>query len=246
MARQHHGRRVVAIVASAAVLFGCGEQRPPLAVAEPTGTTVAVAWPQLHETADAVAPGVETVWLRRRSVTVHATPGGRRVTSVRSRTPYGSRTRLWVQERSGAWLKVAALDTSSGVGWIEERRTKPARNVARRVVIDRSAQRLTVYGGARTWSTRVVVGAAGTPTPLGSYQVTDRLRGERFGGTYGAWVLALSAFGTPARTSRLAVHGIPPAARPGTGSAGCVRVPLRALRRLAREIVPGTPVRIRA
>ena len=151
-----------------------------------------------------------------------------------------------MRARRGQWLKVAALDAPGSVGSIHSGRTRPAPNLERRLVIDRSEQRLLVYDARRSWSTRVVVGAATTPTPLGTFQVTDRLRGERFGGTYGAWVLALSAYGTPARTSRLAIHGVPPAARPGTGSAGCVRVPHAALRRLAREIVPGTPVEIRA
>jgi len=131
------------------------------------------------------------------------------------------------------------------VGWIDERRTRSAPRLVRRIEIDRSSRRLSVLGAGRRWSTRVVVGAPARPTPLGSFQVTDRMRGERFSGVYGGWVLVLSAYGTPSRTSRLAVHGVPPAARSLTGSAGCVRVPARALRRLAREIPPGTPVRIR-
>lgn len=151
-----------------------------------------------------------------------------------------------MRARRGSWLKVAALDAPGGVGWIRRRQTRQTPRVKRRIVIDRSAQRLVVYDARGSWSTRVVVGASTTPTPLGTFQVTDRLRGERFGGTYGAWIFALSAYGTPARTSRLAIHGVPPAARSATGSAGCVRVPHDALRRLAREIVPGTPVDIRA
>ena len=103
-----------------------------------------------------------------------------------------------------------------------------------------------MIGGGRRWSTRVVVGAASSPTPLGTFQVTDSLPGRRFAGVYGAHILALSAYGTPRRTSRLAVHGVPPNARNPAGSAGCVRVPARALERLVRDAPPGTPVKIRA
>ena len=247
MARTHLRARTphaAAVAGVAACLFGCAEQPVREPDAEPRRAAEVVLQPQLRLSADVESSGAETVRLQR-AVAVHAAPGGRRVTRLSARTPYGSRTRLWVRARRGQWVKVAALDAPGGVGWIDQRRTRPAPTLQRRVVIDRSEQRLTVYDAGRTWSTRVVVGAPTTPTPLGTYQVTDRLRGERFGGTYGAWILALSAYGTPARTSRLAVHGVPPAARSATGSAGCVRVPDAALRRLAREVVPGTPVRIR-
>ena len=82
-----------------------------------------------------------------------------------------------------------------------------------RVRIDRSARRLTVIGAHSRWSTRVIIGGAATPTPLGTFQVTDRLKGSRFAGTYGAWILVLSTYGSPARVSRVAMHGMPPAAR---------------------------------
>jgi lipoprotein-anchoring transpeptidase ErfK/SrfK len=170
--------------------------------------------------------------------------GGRRVGTVRARTPYGSATRLWVRARSGSRLKVSSMDAPRGAGWIAAAATRPAAPLVARVRIDRSAKRLTVTGPRARWSTRVIVGAAATPTPLGTFQVTDRLRGSRFGGVYGAWVLVLSAYGSPARVSRVAVHGMPPAARSRFYSAGCVRVPARALARLARAAPAGTPVQV--
>ena len=177
---------------------------------------------------------------------MHDRPGGDVVTELRTRTPYGTPTRLWVRDRRPGWELVPAADAPGGTGWIEDADTRPARRLFRRIVIDVSARRLTVLGGGRRWSTRVIVGGASSPTPPGTYQVTDRLDGKRFNGVYGARVLALSAYGTPRRTSRLAIHGYPPAARSTTESAGCVRVPGRALARLAREAPPGTPVEIRA
>lgn len=236
------GRRVAAL-AGLAALLGCGDQATPRVE---TAAVQAAADRAPQRVSQEEPPGVETVWLAQRSVAVAARPAGRTVSRIRARTPYGSRTRLWVRARRGDWLKVAAIDAPRGVGWIHSTRTKPASRVVRRIVIDRSARRLTVTGGKRTWSTPVVVGASSSPTPVGTFQVTDRLRGARFSGVYGDWILPLSAYGTPARDSRLAVHGVPPAARSNTGSAGCVRVPAAALRRLVREVVPGTPVHIRA
>jgi lipoprotein-anchoring transpeptidase ErfK/SrfK len=176
---------------------------------------------------------------------VRDAPGGEVVTQLRARTPYGSPTRLWVRERIPGWERVPAADAPSGAGWVAGADTRHARRLVRRIVIDVSSRRLTVLGGGRRWSTRVVVGGAGSATPPGTYQVTDRLDGKRFNGIYGTRILALSAYGSPRRTSRLAIHGYPPAARSRTESAGCVRVPDGAIERLAREAPPGTPVSIR-
>jgi hypothetical protein len=188
-------------------------------------------------------PGYATVRIAA-TAAVYARPGGRRVTSVRRRTAYGSRTRLWVRATRGAWLKVSDEDAPGGAGWIRAARTQPAASLANRVRIDRSAKRLTLIGPHRRWSTRVILGGAATPTPRGTFQVTDRLPGRRYANVYGAWVLVLSAYGSPARDSRVAIHGMPLGARSKYYSAGCVRVPAAALRRLARQAPPGTPVRV--
>jgi len=187
--------------------------------------------------------GAETVRVPHPAA-LYARPGGRRVAALGRRTPYGSPVRLWVRARRGAWLKVPSQDGPGGVAWLRAAMTRPAPRLRNRIRIDRSARRLTLIGARSQWSTRVILGGAGTPTPLGTFQVTDRMRGSRFHGTYGAWVLALSAYGTPAHTSRVAIHGMPPAARSRLYSAGCVRVPARALARLARSAPPGTPVRV--
>jgi lipoprotein-anchoring transpeptidase ErfK/SrfK len=194
----------------------------------------------------AVPGGMEIVRPAGAKLAVHAEPGGERVTELRARTPYGSPTRLWVRDRRPGWELVSAADAPGGAGWVEDGDTRPARRLSRRITIDVSAKRLTVSGGGRRWSTRVIVGGAGSPTPPGTYQVTDRLPGARFNGVYGARIFALSAYGSPRRSSRLAIHGYPPRAVSATESAGCIRVPDAALARLTREAPPGTPVRIRA
>lgn len=188
-------------------------------------------------------PGAETVRVARPAA-LYDRVGGRRVGVIGARTPYGSRTRLWVRARAAGWLQVPAMDAPGNRGWIRARATRPAARLPDRVRIDRSARRLTVIGPRGRWSTRVILGGAGTPTPLGTFQVTDRLNGRRFGGTYGAWILVLSTYGTPAHVSRVAIHGMPPAAHSRFYSAGCVRVPSAALERLRRAAPPGTPVRV--
>jgi hypothetical protein len=188
-------------------------------------------------------PGYPTVHLTA-TAGVYAHPGGRALTTVRRRTAYGTRTRLWVRARRGGWLKVSDEDAPGGAGWIRTARTAPAPPLTSRVRLDRSRKRLTLIGPDRRWSTRVVIGGAATPTPLGTFQVTDRLRGSRYAGVYGAWILVLSAYGSPAHDSRVAMHGMPLGARSQLYSAGCVRIPAAALRQLARQAPPGTPVAV--
>src|SRR5438270_3704547 len=106
-------------------------------------------------------PGYATVRVVS-TVAVYARPGRHRVTSVRVRTAYGSRTRLWVRATHGAWLKVSDEDGPGGAGWIRASRTEPAPRLVNRVRIDRSAKRLTLIGPHGRWSTRVIIGGAAT------------------------------------------------------------------------------------
>jgi lipoprotein-anchoring transpeptidase ErfK/SrfK len=191
---------------------------------------------------------IETVAPARGSgIVVYAKPGGRALVRLRTRTPYGSLRRLWVRERRGHWLKVPAEDGPHGVGWVRSRDTRPASNLDYRIEIDRSAKRLSVIGSRSRWSTKVVIGGDATPTPDGTFQVTDRIDGARYQGVYGARILVVSAYGDRAHTSRVAIHGVPPAAKSKSFSAGCVRVvSRRALLRLYRQVRSGTPVRVHA
>ena len=189
---------------------------------------------------------IETVAPARASgVVVYAKPSGHALVRLRNRTPYGGLQRLWVRKRRGGWIKVAVEDGTNGAGWVRRQDTRPASNLERRIEIDRSEKRLTVIGGGSRWSTPVVIGGDATPTPDGTFQITDRIDGARYHGVYGARILVLSAYGDRGRTSRVAIHGVPPAAQSTTFSAGCIRVSRPALLRLYRHLRPGTPVRIR-
>ena len=170
------------------------------------------------------------VWRRsgwspsRGTAVIYSRPAGRPLERLGARTPYGTRTRLWVRARRGDWLKVSALTAPSGAGWISERRTRPAPRLVRRIEIDRSAQRLTVYGGGRRWSTKVVLGGSASPTPLGTFQVTHRLARRTLS-------RHLRRVGLPALGLRVA--------RAELASGGARRAARGALAALERRLHPG-------
>ena len=102
-------------------------------------------------------------------------------------------------------------------------------------------------------SSRVVIGAPGTPTPRGDFAISELVR-QPPGSVIGPWALHLTAFSKVLHSydggpGRIALHG-----RAGTlladplGSArshGCVRMPSRLISWLARHLRAGVPVDIR-
>jgi lipoprotein-anchoring transpeptidase ErfK/SrfK len=117
--------------------------------------------------------------------------------------------------------------------------------------VDLSRRRLMVHDGKRrAFSIPVAIGAAGTPTPTGSFGVTDRLRMS--GTTYGCCALALSG-NQPnipqgwGGGTRIAIHGTTATGSIGTpASHGCLRASADGMRRLMAVVPLGATVRIHA
>jgi hypothetical protein len=147
------------------------------------------------------------------------------------------------------WLELRVPGRPNGrTGWVLEEQLSELHVVRTRLTIDRGRLTATLRrAGRRIWSARVGVGAAATPTPSGRFWIRERLSG--FGGSYGPWAFGTSAY------SRLSdwpgggvvgIHGTnQPHLIPGRPSHGCVRVTNTQVRRLARLMPIGTPVRIR-
>ena len=152
------------------------------------------------------------------------------------------------------WVKVLLARRPNGsAGWIAADRVR-LRHTAYAVRIDRAARRLVVTRDGRpVRAARIVVGAAASPTPAGSFAISERLRG-RPGDFTGNWILPLTAYSGTYRQfdggpGRVAIHG-----RGGKsladplGSArshGCVRVTNHMAAWLATHLQPGVAVRIR-
>ena len=107
-----------------------------------------------------------------------------------------------------------------------------------------------LHGAERVRTLRVAIGGPSTPTPPGTYAVTDKLNGRPFGSSYGCCILALSGHQPKIRTgpidARLAIHGTNRPDLVGARvSEGCLRATDRNVRWLMRTVPVGTQVTIR-
>lgn len=215
---------------------------PPVVVPEPVVVTPA-------------ASGAEEPIVRVRDgerVALHRSPGGEVVAEVDDETPFGSTTAFAVNRSRPGWLGVPSEELPNGeLAWVranpEELRgdTTPYR-----IVVDLSAHEARLQRAdrvVREWP--VTVGTAATPTPTGSFSVTDLIEGG-LNPVYGCCAIAISATQPylPAGWTggdRIAFHGN------GTGeplgvdaSNGCIRSPDEVLQSVIRTVPLGTPVRI--
>lgn len=121
-----------------------------------------------------------------------------------------------------------------------------------RIVVDLSDRMLTLaLRGRVVIRTRVAVGAASTPTPLGRYYVNQRITTTDPSGPYGPAALGVSAFSNVltgwAQGGPIGIHGTNRPWLIGQAiSNGCIRVENSVLQRLFDSTLGGTPVIIKA
>ena len=146
------------------------------------------------------------------------------------------------------WLQVRIPMRPNGrTGWVATSALRPLRFVRTRLVVDRRQLRATLYdSGRRVWRSPIGVGKPSTPTPAGRFWIRERITSPDPSGSYGP-----EAFGTSAYSSLagwpgggvVGIHGTnEPDLIPGQPSHGCIRVPNRSIRRLARLMPIGTPI----
>jgi lipoprotein-anchoring transpeptidase ErfK/SrfK len=188
------------------------------------------------------------------TVRLRSRPGGRgRVLArVGPRTEFGSPQTLSIARRKGPWIAVRSSELGNRqLGWIPVNAIRPLKRTSL-IKIDLSERTLTLTTHGIVQRTEAIaIGSPETPTPPGTFFVTDKLPGPDFGAYYGCCILALSGRqpNLPEGWSggdRLAIHGT---STPDFGKAvtnGCLHLPQESLERLMREVPLGTPVEIRA
>jgi hypothetical protein len=157
--------------------------------------------------------------------------------------------RTW-DEQGDEWVEIRLPRRPNGTtGWVRRESLGPWHRVRTRLVLNRRTFRAALYRrGRRIWTSRIGVGAPGTPTPGGHFYIREKLIALEGGTIYGPLAFGTSAYSTLSDWPRGGVVGIhgtnEPHLIPGRPSHGCVRVPNGNIRRLGRLLPLGTPVRI--
>ena len=230
---------IAACAVAATVLAACTAEAPSPAWARTA--------PSLYAAGSDVAaprPGV---------LLLHASPGSERIlTRVGSRTEFGSPTRLAVVGESGDWLAVISSKLGNRTRGFVLRSDIRLTHVPFSVELDLSRRRLTVWRiGVSVRRIDVAIGTPSTPTPLGRFSVTDKLRVTSDDSPYGCCVLALNGHQTNLPEDwpggdRLAVHATADVDSIGEPvSLGCMRVRSREAKWLIETIPLGAPIFIR-
>ena len=215
-------------------------------VVAPAGGVTALAAPSTP----AWQPQLVAVLIPKTTV-IYADPStARAVEAIYSTTEFGNTLVLPVTQRGGDWLEVL-LPTrpNSSEGWIQARDARLDTR-ADAIVVDRAARSLVwTRNGTTMLEATVGIGAPGSPTPAGTFFVTDILAASP-GSAYGAWVIALNGHSDAftefeGGDARIAIHGTnDPSSLGNAKSNGCVRTDDDTLAAL-RTVPVGTPVVIR-
>lgn len=155
-----------------------------------------------------------------------------------------------MDSKARKWLRIRVPRRPNGRrGWVREDALSALYVVRTRLVVNRRTLWAKLYkNGRKIWSARVGVGKNGTKTPRGNFYIRERLKGLGNKDVYGPWAFGTSAYSNLSDWPGGGVVGIhgtnQPRLIPGRPSHGCIRVTNAKIRKLARLMPVGTPVRI--
>src|SRR3954469_2143981 len=223
---------------------------PPVAAAS-SRVVAAVKHPaRMAPTLSSLVPASSIVATASRRIAVYASPDGALLRPFSARTALGAaRTFLVTGTRGVDRLQVQLPIRPNGSrGWIRSSAVSTA-TTAMAIDVDRRAHVLTLLrGGVPVRSFPVAVGAPATPTPKGSFFISDRLPTLAPYGPYGPYALGLSGHSDVLLTFAgadgvLGIHGTNEDWSVGHPvSHGCIRMHNRDVTWLYRKIPLGAAV----
>ncbi len=156
-----------------------------------------------------------------------------------------------VLENQGDYMKVLiTARPNHTTGWVKADDVTIAATEYR-MELDLSTFHLKVFKGPDVFvETDVVIGKDSTPTPVGHYFVTEKIKNSSDTGVYGAWILPINGYSEVLDTfdnglPQVAFHGTNQPELVGTkASNGCVRIPNDVVTKIAETIPAGTPIDI--
>lgn len=230
----------------AAVLTGCSAAPVPHATRH--STTHATETPAATPTPAAPSAGTSAT-ANAAQLAVYSAPDGDETQALDNPNAQGVPLTLLVVETSGAWLKVQLAQRPNGsTGWVKADAVT-LHSLAYRLNVSTADHALKLFkDGALVTSYPAATGTGGTPTPLGSFYITELLQPTNEG--YGPYAFGLSAFSDVLSSfgggpGQIGLHGTDDVDSIGRdASHGCIRLGNADITELAGLLPLGTPITI--
>ena len=183
------------------------------------------------------------------TVTIHDAPNGTATATLAHPQPSGAPLTFLVSEVQGAWLNVHLSQRPNGsTGWVRADEVTLQR-LEYSLRVSTTENTVTLYRNAELVGTfPAATGTGGTPTPTGTFYLTELLAPTNQG--YGPFAFGVSAY-SDAVTSfgggpgQIGLHGTDDAASIGTAAShGCIRLSNQDITTLAGILPLGTPITI--
>lgn len=239
--------RGIPVLLAALLVSGCVPAAP--LAAPPSISSVAPPSPSSAPEVTAPASIGTSATATVDELEIHAEPGGAVTQTLSNPQESGAPLTLLVASRQGDWLQVLLAQRPNGsTGWVS------ADSVVLQALIyslDVSTEQntLTLRESGRAVKTfAVATGTGGTPTPHGSFYLTELLEPTNEG--YGPYAFGVSAFSDVLSTfgggpGQIGLHGTDDEASIGhSASHGCIRLSNADITELAGLLPLGTPLTI--
>jgi lipoprotein-anchoring transpeptidase ErfK/SrfK len=238
---------LASLLAIAALLTGCTSAPSSPAPAHPATQTPFVA---PAPSAPPAPPSAGTAAAANAAqVAIYAAPDGAVTQTLANPQPTGAPLVFLVAATTGSWLQVHLAQRPNGsTGWIKaDAVTLSNLDYSLTVSTEQRTLELSKNGTlVKTFS--VATGTGGTPTPHGSFYLTELLAPTNAG--YGPYAFGLSAFSDALSSfgggpGQIGLHGTDDAASIGTAAShGCIRLANPDITELAGLLPLGTPITI--
>lgn len=185
------------------------------------------------------------------AVDVHESPDASSASrTIPATNSFGSATALLVTDQAPGWVQVLVPGRPTGArGWLSNDDAGTLQSVSMEIHVDLEARTLVLTDGdTEVLRTSVAVGSPDTPTPTGTFSVTDKLDTQEPDSAYGRYAVGLSARSEvisefAGGDGQIGIHGTnEPDSIGNAVSHGCIRAPQAVMEQLNSLLSLGTPV----
>ena len=244
---------VVALAVAGLLVTGCTQQETQsaasrTAIASPPAPTGSASRTPATSSAPATPVGLAAVAIGPK-VTVYEQPAGKRLAALANPISSGAPLTFLVSRRNGDWVEVQLAQRPNGsTGWVRSDDVT-LQSLTYSLRVSTKTNTLTLSrNGKVTRTFPVATGTGGTPTPHGSFYLTELLAPRNAG--YGPYAFGVSAFSTVLNNfgggpGQIGLHGTDDAGSIGSAAShGCIRMRNKDITTLARLLPLGTPITV--